>query len=117
EFQALTREAAQRGQTVFLSSHILDEVQDLCDRVGILRAGKLVEVAALDDLRRLNTTIFEAILDGPGPDLAGLPGVTDVEPLDGGVRVSVTGAPGPVLTRLAAAGITRIRSHEPSLEE
>jgi energy-coupling factor transporter ATP-binding protein EcfA2 len=59
EFQAITREAVTRGQTVFLSSHILDEAQDVCDRVGILRAGRLVEVASLEDLRRLNTTVFE----------------------------------------------------------
>ena len=57
------------GQTVFLSSHLLDEVEDVCHRVAILRAGVLVEVAALEELRRLATTIFEAVLTGPVPDL------------------------------------------------
>ncbi|MEU9046315.1 MULTISPECIES: ABC transporter ATP-binding protein [unclassified Kitasatospora] len=117
EFQALAREAAARGQTVFLSSHILDEVEDLCHRVAILREGRLVEIAALADLRRLGSTVFEAVLDGPVPKLAPLAGVTAVEPIDGGVRVSVTGPPAAVLARLAGAGLVRLRSREPTLEE
>ncbi|WP_406205100.1 ABC transporter ATP-binding protein [Kitasatospora sp. NBC_01560] len=117
EFQALAREAAARGQTVFLSSHILDEVEDLCHRVAILREGRLVEIAALADLRRLNSTVFEAVLEGPVPELASLAGVTAVEPIDSGVRVSVTGPPTAVLSRLAGAGLVRLRSREPTLEE
>lgn len=117
EFQSLTREAAARGQTVFLSSHLLDEVEDLCHRVAILRSGVLVEVAALEDLRRLTTTIFEASLSGPVPVFTDLPEVIGVEPMDGGVRVTVSGAPGEVLTRLNAAGITRLHSQAPTLEQ
>ena len=78
EFQALAREAAAAGQTVFLSSHLLDEVEDVCQRVAILRAGVLVEVATLEELRRLETTIFEAVLTGPVPEFA--------EPARGGRR-------------------------------
>ncbi len=117
EFQSLAREAASRGQTVFLSSHLLDEVEDLCQRVAILRAGTLVEIAALDDLRKLTTTIFEASLSSPAPQLTDLPEVIGVEPMDGGVRVTVSGAPGEVLTRLNAAGITRLDSRAPTLEQ
>ncbi|WP_205717566.1 ABC transporter ATP-binding protein [Actinomadura soli] len=117
EFQALARQAAGRGQTVFLSSHILDEVQDLCHRVAILREGRLIEVAALEELRALGGTVLEAIVDGPVPDLAGVPGVTGVEPIDGGVRVSITGSPSAVLARLSACPLVRVRSHEPTLEE
>ncbi len=120
EFQALAREAAARGQTIFLSSHILDEVQDLCDRVAILRAGRLVEVAALEELRRIGATIVEIVVDGPVPDLAGLPGVGAVEPIPdvpGGVRVSVSGSPAPLLARLAGVDVVRFRTQEPSLEE
>jgi ABC-2 type transport system ATP-binding protein len=117
EFQSLAREAAARGQTVFLSSHLLDEVEDLCHRVAILRSGVLVEVAALEDLRRLTTTIFEASLSGPVPEFTDLPEVVGVEPMDGGVRVTVSGAPGTVLTRLNAAGITRLHSQAPTLEQ
>ncbi|MFZ0324319.1 MAG: ABC transporter ATP-binding protein [Actinomycetes bacterium] len=117
EFQALAREASARGQTVFLSSHLLDEVEDVCDRVGILRSGVLVEVATLDDLRRLTTTIFEAELDGPVPSFADLPDVVAVEPMDGGVRLTVAGAPGEVLTRLNSAGLSRLHAHAPTLEQ
>jgi ABC-2 type transport system ATP-binding protein len=117
EFQSLVREAADRGQTVFLSSHLLDEVEDVCQRVAILRAGALVEVAALADLERLNTTVFEATLTGPAPALADLPEVVAVEPLDGGLRVTVKGAPGAVLERLNAAGLARLHSRAPTLEQ
>ena len=117
EFQGLAREAADRGQTLFLSSHILDEVEDLCHRVAILRAGRLVEVAALEDLRKLSTTELEATFPGPFPDLTDLPEVTQVVREDTTMRLTVTGSPAVVLGRLAAAGISRLRSHEPSLEE
>jgi ABC-2 type transport system ATP-binding protein len=117
EFQALAREAAADGQTVFLSSHLLDEVEDVCARVAILRAGALVEVAALEDLRRLTATVLEASLDGPVPNLDDLDGVLGVEPMTGGVRVTVSGSPGDVLMRLGAAGINRLHSHAPTLEQ
>ena len=117
EFQSLAREATSRGQTVFLSSHILDEVEDLCGRVAILRAGQLVEVAALEDLRRISTTVFEAVLDGPPPDLSGISEVIGVEPMPSGVRVTVTGRPDAVLERLLRSGIVRLHSHAPTLEQ
>jgi ABC-2 type transport system ATP-binding protein len=117
EFQAMAREAADRGQTVFLSSHLLDEVEDVCRRVAILREGNLVEVAALADLERLDVTIFEATITGPVPAMADLPGVVAVEPMDGGVRVTVSGPPGEVLTRLNTAGLTRLHSRAPTLEQ
>ena len=117
EFQKLAREAAERGQTVFLSSHILDEVEDLCHRVAILRAGRLVEVAALEDLRSLTTTELEATFGADVPDLSGVDGVTRVERRDHTLRVTVTGSPAAVLRALADGGVTKLRSHEPSLEE
>jgi len=120
QFQHLAREAAARGQTVFLSSHILDEVQDLCDRVGILRDGRLVEVAALEDLRRMGTTTMEVVVDGPLPRLADVAGVGSVEPVPGvagGLRIAVTGPPDELLARLASARVVRLRTSEPSLEE
>ncbi|MEI6623537.1 MAG: ABC transporter ATP-binding protein [Actinomycetes bacterium] len=120
QFQELARDASARGQTIFLSSHILDEVQDLCDRVGILRAGRLVEVAALDDLRRLGSTVLQVVIEGPVPTFDGVSGVTSVEPIPGiagGLRISVTGAPTAVLAWLADASVVRLRTEEPSLEE
>ncbi|WP_088285330.1 ABC transporter ATP-binding protein [Kineosporia sp. A_224] len=124
EFQALVREAAAQGRTVFLSSHLLDEVEDVCTRVAILREGRLVEVATLDALRRMGSLVLDAEFDGgpdsaaPDPaDLAALPGVVSAEPHAGGLRVVVAGSPAPVLARLAAAGVARLHSHEPTLEE
>nr|WP_242511210.1 ABC transporter ATP-binding protein [Cellulomonas sp. HLT2-17] len=117
EFQRLAREVTVAGQTIFLSSHILDEVEDLCDRVGILRSGRLVEVAALDDLRRLHTTVIEVLVDGPVPSLEDVPGLTDIDLIDGGVRVAVAGSPAALIERLAGVPVNRIRTEEPSLEE
>ena len=65
EFRTCLREATDRGQTVFLSSHHLAEVEAVCDRVGILRAGRLVEVAGLAELRRLRVTEVTATFSGP----------------------------------------------------
>ena len=113
QFQVLARDAAARGQTIFLSSHILDEVQDLCDRVGILRAGRLVEVAALEELRRIGATIVEVVVDGPVPSLDGVAGVTAVEAIPGvagGLRITVTG-----LTCCAARAVGR-RSGGPAAD-
>ncbi len=120
QFQQIAREASANGQTVFLSSHILDEVQDLCDRVAILRDGHLVEVASLDELRQMGATIVELVIDGDVPDLAGVPGVTHVEPVPGvkgGVRVTVSGSVQPLIGRLAHEPVERLRTIEPSLEE
>jgi ABC-2 type transport system ATP-binding protein len=117
EFQALAREASAEGQTVFLSSHILDEVEDLCSRVAILRAGRLVEVAVLEELRDITTTVLEATLDGPVPDLTDVAGVVGVEPMHAGVRVTVAGRPDAALQRLLTAGILRLQSRAPTLEQ
>jgi ABC-2 type transport system ATP-binding protein len=117
EFQAVVRESAARGQTVFLSSHLLDEVEDICTRVGILRSGRLVEVATLEQLRRSGTSIYDVRVDGPSPSLGGVPGVVDVTTLDGGVRVTVTGPPAPLLAELARHSVTSLRSRDPDLEE
>jgi ABC-2 type transport system ATP-binding protein len=117
EFQQIVREAAGRGQTVFLSSHILDEVQDVCTRVAILRAGRLVEVATLDQLRHRDVTVFEIALDGATPSFAGVPGVVAEQPADGAVRVSVRGSPQPLLAELGRLPVVSLRSREPDLEE
>jgi ABC-2 type transport system ATP-binding protein len=120
QFQVLARDAAARGQTIFLSSHILDEVQDLCDRVGILRAGRLVEVAALEELRRIGATIVEVVINGEAPSLDGVAGVTAVEAIAGvvgGLRITVVGSPSSLIARLADVAVVRLRTVEPSLED
>lgn len=117
EFQAVSRECAAQGATVFLSSHLLDEVEDVCGRVAILREGHLVEVASLSELRQLSTTIFEVELARPAPSFTDLPEVVAVEPMDGGVRLTVVGEPGEVVARLSGAGIHRLHSRAPTLEQ
>jgi ABC-2 type transport system ATP-binding protein len=117
EFQRCVREATERGQTVFLSSHLLDEVEDLCSRVGILRRGRLVEVSEIEQLRAMHSTEIEADFTGPVPDLSGVAGVASVEPTPEGVRLRLTGPPGPVLAALAEADVLAVRTREASLEE
>jgi ABC-2 type transport system ATP-binding protein len=117
EFQRCVHEATERGQTVFLSSHILSEVQELCSRVGILRDGVLVEVAAIEKLRALHRSQLEIDFDGPAPDFSGLEGVTAVSPTPSGVCIELTGTPAAVLKMAAEHGVSNIRSREASLEE
>ncbi|MEO3815714.1 ABC transporter ATP-binding protein [Plantactinospora sp. B24E8] len=118
EFQAVVSQARQRGQTVFLSSHQLAEVEAVCDRVGILRAGRLVEVARVPELRRLHRSQVEVTYRGPAPTLTGVAGIETVEELDPErLRFTLTGPPGPALRALAAADVTGVRIHEPTLEE
>src|SRR5829696_1836943 len=111
EFQRMAREAADRGQTIFLSSHILDEVEDLCHRVAILRDGALVEVATLDKLRELDTTIFDIEVDGSVPSFDVIANVIQVEPNGVGVRVHVKGSPTPLLQVLSSLNVTQLRTH------
>ncbi len=116
-FRLSVGEARDRGQTVFLSSHILSEVEALCDRVGILRAGRLVEMGTLAELRHLSALTVEATFAGQVPDLASIPGVASVV-VDGPVaRCQVHGPVEPLLRVLADAGVTGLLSREPSLEE
>jgi len=118
QFQHAVGEARERGQTVFLSSHQLAEVEAVCDRVAILRAGRLVDVAAVSALRSLHRNEIEAGYAGPVPDVAALAGVAHVEtPRPGVLRLSHTGPPGPVLRALAAGDPQFLRIREPSLEE
>jgi len=117
EFRRCVDEAKARGQTVFLSSHILSEVEHLCARVGILRAGKLVEVASIDQLRAMRSTELDIDFDGPPPDLRAVEGVAQVESTPTGVRVTLNGPPGPVLKAIDGLPLTAVRSQEASLEE
>ena len=116
-FRHCIAEARDRGQTVFLSSHIMSEVEALCDRVGILRAGKLIEMGTLSDMRHLSALTVEATLAGPVPDLSGLPGVTSVVREGRTVRCQVRGPIEPLLKVLTDIGVTHLVSREPSLEE
>jgi ABC-2 type transport system ATP-binding protein len=121
EFRVCLAEAAARGQTVFLSSHQLAEVEAVCSRVGILRRGRLVEVAGLGELRRLRRAEVVAELSSPAPELqrlAELPEVTDLRwPSPVRLELSLVGPPGTVLRSLAGAAVAHLEIREPSLEE
>jgi ABC-2 type transport system ATP-binding protein len=118
EFRRAVTQARTNGQTVFLSSHQLAEVEAVCDRVGILRAGRLVDVASVAELRRLHRTEVSVTFVGSPPDLAGTPGVESLE-ADGAsaVRFTLNGSPGPALHALAGADVVTLAVREPSLEE
>ena len=110
-------EARERGQAVFLSSHVLSEVEALCDRLAILREGRLVETGTMSDMRHLSAVTVEATLTGPVPDISRVPGVTSVVVHGHSLRCQVQGTIEPLLGVLAHAGVTRLLSREPSLEE
>jgi ABC-2 type transport system ATP-binding protein len=116
-FRRCVHEARARGQTVFLSSHILSEVEALCDRVGILRAGTLVEMGTLEEMRHLSALTVETTFDGPIPDLSQVPGVSSVEVEGRVVRCQVRGSVEPLLKVLAGSSVRELLSREPSLEE
>ncbi|MGO9028852.1 MAG: ATP-binding cassette domain-containing protein [Acidimicrobiales bacterium] len=116
-FRHCIHEARERGQTVFLSSHIMTEVEALCDRMAILRDGKLVESGTLAEMRHLSALTVEATFDGAVPDLSGVPGVSSVAGDGRSVRCQVRGPVEPLLKVLANAGVTQLLSREPSLEE
>jgi ABC-2 type transport system ATP-binding protein len=116
-FRHCIHEARDRGQTVFLSSHMMSEVEALCDRVGILREGRLIEMGSLAQMRHLSALSVEATFGGPVPDLSRVPGVTSVATDGPVVRCHVRGPVEPLLKVLADAGVTSLLSREPSLEE
>jgi ABC-2 type transport system ATP-binding protein len=118
-FRSCIEEERERGRTVLLSSHILSEVEHLCDRVSIIKAGRTVETGTLADLRHLTRTHLEAELAGPVPTvLSGHPGVHDLRITDRRLTLDVDAAElGAVLAVLSSAGVTSLLSAPPTLEE
>ena len=118
-FYALVREAKDEGRTVFLSSHILSEVERTCDRVGIIRDGRLVKVDRTDALRDLAHHQVELrFVDGaPVEAFSGLPGVSDVVVDDHTLRMRVSGPITPVVQAAARYELLDFVSREPTLEE
>src|SRR5580658_10194553 len=117
-FRSCIEEERQGGRTVLLSSHILSEVEALCDRVTIIRKGKTVETGSLADLRHLTRTSVNAELDRPAPGIAGLPGVHDLVIAGDRVRCEVdTDKLTGFLRELTAAGVRSLTSQPPTLEE
>ncbi|WP_328617903.1 ABC transporter ATP-binding protein [Amycolatopsis sp. NBC_00355] len=118
-FRQVIEEERDRGdRTVLLSSHILSEVEALCDRVTIIRAGRTVESGSLDELRHLGRITIDASLEHVPADLASLPGIHDLSTSGSQVRLSVDqSALAGVMRHLAAAGLRTLVSRPPTLEE
>ena len=117
-FRTCVQEERQAGRTVLLSSHILSEVEALCDRVTIIRAGRAVESGSLSDLRHLTRTSIAAELAGPPDGLGRLPGVHDLDVEGNRVRCEVdTEQLDGLLRQLTAIGVRSLTSQPPTLEE
>ncbi|MEV6191127.1 ABC transporter ATP-binding protein [Streptomyces sp. NPDC051920] len=126
-FQKCVREERDRGRTILLSSHILSEVEELCDRVSIIRAGRTVESGSLADLRHLTRTSVTAELTGPPNGLAELPGVHELDVQDTGIRHDGAACRvrfqvdsdrlNAVLRSLTDSGVRSLTSTPPTLEE
>lgn len=116
-FQSCVLDAKNKGKTVFLSSHILAEVEALCDRVGIIRQGKVVEEGTLDELRHLTRTTVTVELRSQD-DIKDIEGLYDLVKVNEKWRFSVdTDAMESVMQRLAPMGIKSLVAEPPTLEE
>jgi len=123
----IVREERDRGAAVFFSSHIMDQVEAICDRVGIMHDGELVAAETVETLRKRTDVparvdlAVESVPDGIADDLAALDGVADATIRDGSVRVACADptAKAAAVARLDAAGVTvrDVETESPSLEQ
>ncbi len=118
-FFALVREGQAEGRTIFLSSHIIDEVDRTCDRVAIIREGRLVQVDRIEAVRRLAFHHVELVFASPvaAAVFAGLDGVRDVVSEGNRVRMQVSGPIGGLIEAAAGRGLLDVVSREPNLED
>ncbi|HTK43877.1 MAG TPA: ABC transporter ATP-binding protein [Patescibacteria group bacterium] len=118
-FYEIVREARDEGRTVFLSSHILSEVERTADRVAIIREGRIVKLGSVESLRDLAHHQVELRFSGPVPaaEFQSLPGVSDVVADDHVLRMRVSGAITPVVQAAARYELLDFVSREPTLEE
>ena len=118
-FHGLVLEAREAGQTVFLSSHVLPEVERVCDRVGIIREGRLIAVEDVGALKTHAVREVELHFAAPVPTdaFADLPGVRDLEIHGDVVRCKVSGSMDALIKAAARLEVIDIESHEPSLED
>jgi ABC-2 type transport system ATP-binding protein len=118
-FFELLRETVHDGRTAFLSSHILGEVEKTCDRVAIIREGRIVQVGRVDALRDLahHQVDIRFTLPVPVDAFAGVPGVSDVVADGATLRMRVTGSMAPVVQAAARFDLVDFESREPSLEQ
>ena len=117
-FRQCVADERNRGRTILLSSHILSEVEQLCDRVSIIRAGRTVETGTLSELRHLTRTTVEAELAGPPNGISELPGVYDLKITGDRLACQVdTDKIDALLKAITAVGVRSLTSRPPTLEE
>ncbi len=118
-FFELLRDTVAEGRTAFLSSHILGEVEKTCDRVAIIRDGRIVTVDRVEALRDLAHHQVEIRFATPvaAAEFTSIPGVTDVVATDHGLQMRVTGSMAPVVRAAARLDLVDFESREPSLEQ
>jgi ABC-2 type transport system ATP-binding protein len=118
-FFELVRDAKANGRTIFLSSHVIDEVDRTCDRVAIIREGRLVQVDRIETIRRLAFHHVELTFRQPVPaaTFASLDGVSAVEAEGEVVRMRISGPIGDVVVFAAQHGLVDVVSREPNLED
>jgi ABC-2 type transport system ATP-binding protein len=117
-FRDCIHEVKGEGRTVLLSSHILAEVEALCDRISIIRLGRVVESGTLAELRHLTRTTITADVTKPATGLAELPGIHDLQTEDGRISFDVdAGRLEGAISHLAGLGVRALTSHPPTLEE
>jgi len=119
EFHAMLAEARDEGRTIFLSSHVMPEVERLCDRVGIIREGRLVTIEDIGDLRAKEFRMLEIHLarHADASAFTRIAGVDRVESEGETVRLRMIGAMDPLIKTLARFDVVDVVSHEPSLED
>jgi ABC-2 type transport system ATP-binding protein len=117
EFYEILDELRAAGRTIFFSSHILSEVERVCDRVAIVRAGRLVALEEIPALLARRKRNVELRLSGPPPALEGVAGVTDVRVADGRLTCRLEGDVGAFLAAIAGAPITDLTIEPARLEE
>ncbi len=118
EFGRLVREAVDFGATVFLSSHVLAEVEQLADRVAIVDGGRLLVVDTVDGLREKATKRVELDFPGsPPPELGSAPGVRELEVRGDTAVCTVAGPVGPLMAVAVRYGLLDVHTHDPDLED
>ncbi|HEY2917075.1 MAG TPA: ABC transporter ATP-binding protein [Candidatus Limnocylindrales bacterium] len=119
EFLGLLAEAKAAAKTVFLSSHVLSEVQRAADRVAVLRSGQVIATGTVEDLRRRARQRIEVWFEGPTPtaEIAGVAGIGEVRSDGGRLTATLAGPIAPLLAVLARHAVTSMLVEEPDLEE
>lgn len=119
EFRNLLLETRDRGAGILLSSHVLFEVEQICDRIGLINEGKLLRVGTLAELRRSKIHQLNIVLDSPisASELSGISGVEKVEILGNQISCNVHGSIDPIIRLLSSKKIIEFDSRELSLEE